>query len=73
MNQFGDVENTRDLLAQIITSGYMGDVAVDSTFFVSSIDGTCIIIHGTERRILRFRRVMKNTNLKPHIRIIWPS
>ena len=39
VNQTGNIADIRDLLAQIITSGYMGNLAVDSTFFYSSIDG----------------------------------
>ena len=39
VNQTGNITNIRDLLAQIITSGYMGNMAVVSTFFHSSIGG----------------------------------
>ena len=68
VNQTGNITNIRDLLAQIITSGYMGNMAVVSTFFHSSIDGRCRFFSTINTYV--HTSLCNSEPLKPHYYIV---
>ena len=44
VNQSGNTSTTRDLLAQSVQSGYLGELAVDSTYFYANVGGKYILL-----------------------------
>ena len=52
VNQSGNTSTTRDLLAQSVQSGYLGELAVDSTYFYANVGGKYIFSLSSWRLLL---------------------